>query len=455
MGHLKFDLTKLERLNDPARFESIRPEVLWNRAGVDTPTVIVEIGAGTGLFSAKFAELAPVASVFAADTEPVMVEWMRQNRAEVACGRVIPLLSRETEVPLPDGVADLVAMVNLHHELADPDALLAEALRLLRPGGRLLISDWAVRETPKGPPLGVRVTGATLRAQLLAAGFVDVEVDEDALVWHSVASATRAGAPADVVESGGAPLAVVRPGTGSPVTSFALHAGHLLRPGLEGLVGVDDAGRLREEDPFTALFSPPGLPLIEVVRSRFEVDLNRPRVRAVYQGPDDAWGLRVWKGELPDEHDRVSRAVYDAFYDLAGEELRAVEAAHGRFIVLDLHSYNHRRDGVDGESADLSENPEINVGTRHLDRGYWAPVVDAFIGALVERGFDARENVKFGGGHLAHWVTESFPQTGCPLAIEFKKVYMDEWTGVPDVAHIARVREAIAAATQAATRTLG
>lgn len=455
MGHLKFDPAKLERLNDPARFESIRPEVLWGRAGIETPTVIVEIGAGTGLFAAKFAELAPASTVFAADTEPVMIEWMRANRAEAARGRVIPLLSRETEVPLPDAMADLVAMVNLHHELADPEALLSEALRILRPGGRLLIADWAVRETPKGPPLAVRVTAAALRSQLRAAGFVDVEADEEALPWHSVASATRAGAPARVVDAGDGPLAIVRPGTGSPVTSFALHAGHLLRPGLEGLTGVDDAGRLREEDPFTALFAPPGAPLVEVVRSRFEVDLNRPRFRAVYQGPDDAWGLPVWRAELPDEHDRVSRAVYDAFYDLAREQLRAAEAAYGRFIVLDLHSYNHRRDGADGESADPSGNPEVNVGTRHVDRSLWAPVVDAFIGTLVERGFDARENVKFGGGHLAHWVTESFPEAGCPLAIEFKKVYMDEWTGVPDFAHIARAREAVTAAAQAATRALG
>lgn len=455
MGHMKFDSAKLERLNDPARFESIRPDILWQRAGVASPTVIVEIGAGTGLFAAKFAELAPTATVFAADTEPVMIEWMRQNRAEVACGRVVPLLSRETQVPLPDAMADLVAMVNLHHELADPDALLAEALRLLRPGGRLLVCDWAARETPKGPPPSVRVTAAALLTQLQAVGFVDIEVDEDALEWHSVASAARAGAPARVVDAGGAPLALVRPGAQSPVAAFALHAGHILRPGLGGLAGVDDAGRLREEDPFTALFSPPGVPLIEVVRSRFEVDLNRPRFRAVYQGPDDAWGLRVWKDELPDEHDRVSRAVYDAFYELADEELRAVEAAHGRFIALDLHSYNHRRDGAGGEPADPAENPEINVGTRHLDRVHWAPVIDAFIGTLVEQGLDARENVKFGGGHLAHWVTESFPRAGCPLAIEFKKVYMDEWTGVPDVAHIARVREAVTAATQAAVSVLG
>ena len=451
---MKFDPTKLERLNDPARFDSIKPDVLWRHADAGIPTVVVEIGAGTGLFAAKFAELAPTATVFATDTEPVMVDWMRANRAEASSGRVVPLLSDESAVPLPDAIADLVVMVNLHHELADPEALLVEASRLLRPGGRLLVADWAARETPKGPPHALRVTAATLTAQLLAAGFVDVAVDEDVLAWHTVGSATRPGTPARTVEAGGAPLAVVRTGTESPVASFALHAGHLMRPALDGVVGAGDAERTREEDPFTALFSPPGASLIEVVRSRFEVDLNRPRFRSVYQGPEDAWGLQVWKSELPDEDDRISREVYDAFYELAGEELQRIEAEHGRFIVLDLHSYNHRRDGACEEYADPATNPEINVGTRHVERDLWGPVIDAFIGVLVEQGFDARENVKFGGGHLAHWVADSFPRTGCPLAIEFKKVYMDEWTGVPDIARIARAREAVAAATEAAVRAL-
>jgi hypothetical protein len=37
-------------------------------------------------------------------------------------------------------------------------------------------------------------------------------------------------------------------------------------------------------------------------RSRFEVDLNRPRREAVYRIPEDAWGLDIWRDEvLPDD----------------------------------------------------------------------------------------------------------------------------------------------------------
>lgn len=245
-----------------------------------------------------------------------------------------------------------------------------------------------------------------------------------------------------VIEAGGAPFARVRAGEG-PVVAVALHAGHELRPGLVEHIALPEDERLREEDPHTAQMAPEGCPLVEVLRSRFEVDCNRPRFRAVYQGPKDAWGLSVYADELPDAEDRVSRAVYDAFYAAMFDELSRVSKRFGRFLVLDLHSYNHRRDGFEAPPAPSADNPEVNVGTAHIDRVRWAPVVDLFCAEMTVRGFEVGENVKFGGGHLAHWVSEEFAETGCTLAIEFKKTYIDEWTGVVDVAHVSRIRSAL------------
>ena len=50
---------------------------------------------------------------------------------------------------------------------------------------------------------------------------------------------------------------------------------------------------------------------------------------------------------------------------------------------------------------------------------------------FLGRRLDVRENIRFKGGHLAKWVHENFPTSGCCLAIEFKKFFMDEWTGEP------------------------
>ena len=104
------------------------------------------------------------------------------------------------------------------------------------------------------------------------------------------------------------------------------------------------------------------------------------------------------------------------------------------FVVFDLHSYNHRRDGPDASPADPAANPEVNIGTASMDRDRWAPVVDRFISDLRQfdyrgRHLDVRENVKFRGGHFPRWIHQQFPDSGCALAIEFKKFFMDEWSG--------------------------
>lgn len=192
MAHQKFDVRKLERLNDPGRFETLSPDVMW--AALDSPQArnVVEIGAGTALFASAFAHMSPGTTFYAVDTEDAMLEWMRANRSEVDAGVIVPIKAQETRVPLDDALAQAVYMINLHHELAQPAVTYAEAFRLLAPGGRLLVSDWAPTDTPKGPPQAIRVSAATVQDVLKAVGFVDVRTHEKALPYNWLITATRA-----------------------------------------------------------------------------------------------------------------------------------------------------------------------------------------------------------------------------------------------------------------------
>ena len=233
-----------------------------------------------------------------------------------------------------------------------------------------------------------------------------------------------------------------------PLVAAAIHDGHAVRPEVEQVLALAPAERLREEDPFTAKWTEIAETRIVGRRSRFEVDLNRPPDKAVYLKPEDAWGLEVWReGPLPTLVDR-SLKVYDGFYEGVGRVLDKKAEQHGRFVVYDLHSYNHRRGGPDAEPEDPELNPEVNVGTGSLDRERWAPVVDAFIEALrnvdyMGRRLDVRENIKFTGGYFSQWIHSTYPESGCALAIEFKKFFMDEWTGEPDPVALHAIRQAL------------
>lgn len=234
------------------------------------------------------------------------------------------------------------------------------------------------------------------------------------------------------------------------VVATSVHAGHDVRPELVSEMVLDEDTRLREEDPHTERIAAVVPDRMVTSRSRFEVDLNRPREEAVYREPDDCWGLDVWRdAPLDDELTAGSLAVYDEVYEELGKRLDEV-AARGPFVLLDVHSYNHRRDGADAQPASVDENPEVNLGTGSVDRDRFGPLVDAFRDALAAQTvgghrLDVRENVAFQGRAMAWFVHDRYPGVGCVLALEFKKTWMDEWTAEVDEVHLDEIRAALAA----------
>lgn len=184
------DPEKLAKLDHPGRLEQLDPSAMYEALGRPEVSVWVDVGAGTGIITAAFARLMPAATFYGADTSPEAVAWMREHRDEAREGRLLPLLAEESRVPLDDGVADVVSMIALHHELADKHASYTEAMRLLRPGGQLLVVDWKPIETPKGPPLSLRVTAQDIADAAKEAGFADVSI-HDVLAEHSVITAAR------------------------------------------------------------------------------------------------------------------------------------------------------------------------------------------------------------------------------------------------------------------------
>ena len=167
----KFDPKKLAKLNDPKRLGYLNPDLIWEKTGIKDPSVLIDIGAGTGFFALFFSEKMKKGKVYACDISDEMLSWLEDNLPSESKGRVIPVKMDENSVPLPDAMADLVYMINLHHELEQPQKVLGEALRLLRRGGKLLIIDWKKEQTPEGPPLEIRVTEKTIESQMLKAGF--------------------------------------------------------------------------------------------------------------------------------------------------------------------------------------------------------------------------------------------------------------------------------------------
>ena len=240
-----------------------------------------------------------------------------------------------------------------------------------------------------------------------------------------------------------------------PVVVTAIHAGHDVSPAAARCMVISEEERLREEDPLTDLWLGLGDSTIRVNRSRFEFDLNRPRERAVARDPVETWGIRVWASAPPAQVVEESLRLHRSFFEAVGALMDQLIARWGRVLVLDVHSYNHRRDDPT-RAADPNANPDIDLGVTTLDRRRFGSLVDRF-GAILrhtrlhDRPIDVRENVKYpGGGYFPEWLHARYPETACIMSLEYKKVFMDEWAHTADLPVLNALRMGFAQAVDAA-----
>lgn len=223
---------------------------------------------------------------------------------------------------------------------------------------------------------------------------------------------------------------------GAPLLATAIHNGHAMPPELLEICGIAEADRLREEDPRTGEFAELFPNHVILQTSRFAVDLNRSPEKAVYLTPEDCWGLPARTAPVPKPVLEKLRGDYDTWYRLLGYQIDRLLALHPFLAVLDLHSYNHRRGGPDAPPDPQSGNPDIIIGRSNLQEKHYFSA-QALCGLLDGQSYlgkplDCRLDVKFTGGYLSRWLNHHYPDRLICLAIEFKKTWMDEWTGAVD-----------------------
>ncbi|WP_246036345.1 class I SAM-dependent methyltransferase [Cellulomonas telluris] len=145
------------RSPDPAR------DVLLTESGVRPGTRVLDVGCGSGELLARAAALG--ASVAGVDSAPGMVAVARRTAPD---GDV--RVADAQALPWPAAVFDVVLAVNALHLADDPDAALAEMVRVTRAGGRVGLAQWA--------EAGRNDLEAVERAVALAHGEDDVGRDD-------------------------------------------------------------------------------------------------------------------------------------------------------------------------------------------------------------------------------------------------------------------------------------
>ena len=184
-------------LYDAAQAGQIPEEALQASLGCGNPTAlaklnpgetVLDLGSGGGidvLLSAR--RVGPTGKAYGLDMTDEMLALANENKRKAGLTNVEFLRGEIEHIPLPDNVVDVIISNCVINLSADKDAVLGEAFRVLKPGGRLAVSDVVTRgEIAPGIRKSVLlwvgcVAGALeeeeYRRKLVSAGFKGIEIE--------------------------------------------------------------------------------------------------------------------------------------------------------------------------------------------------------------------------------------------------------------------------------------
>ena len=141
--------------DDPRRDAWQKPHEVIEALSLAPDVVVADIGAGTGYFSVRLANMLPRGRVYAVDIEPDMVRYLAERAKREKRDNMVAVAGQPGDPKLPARV-DLVLMVDVYHHVDDRIDYFRRLRGALKPGGRVAIIDF--RRMPEGPPQAARIS---------------------------------------------------------------------------------------------------------------------------------------------------------------------------------------------------------------------------------------------------------------------------------------------------------
>jgi ubiquinone/menaquinone biosynthesis C-methylase UbiE len=164
--------TDADWLERAERQQEEEPDRALDLIGITEGLVVADVGAGSGYMTVRLARrVGSTGKVYANDLQPAMVARLRERVRRERLANVEPVQGGESDAHLPEGALDLIIMVDVYHEMWQPQAMLQSLRRALKPGGRLVLLEYR-KEDPNVPiRLEHKMTVVEARTEITAEGF--------------------------------------------------------------------------------------------------------------------------------------------------------------------------------------------------------------------------------------------------------------------------------------------
>lgn len=159
--------------------------------GIARGSSVADIGAGSGYYTVKLATLVgPSGRVYANDIQPGMLDLVRRKVDQLRLVNVSFVLGESSDPRLPPSSVDLALMVDVYHEVSEPQSMLRHIRDALRPGGRLVLLEYRGEDASVPIQPLHKMTVAQAKVEIEAEGFVLSGVREE-LPWQHILIFTR------------------------------------------------------------------------------------------------------------------------------------------------------------------------------------------------------------------------------------------------------------------------
>jgi ubiquinone/menaquinone biosynthesis C-methylase UbiE len=156
----------------PERIVEENPDGAIDALQLRPGMTIADVGAGVGYMTLRMAKrVGPTGKVYGVDLQQPMLDQLQRNARDSGITNVISVLGEPADPKLPAGQIDLILMVDVYHEVSQPQAMARKLREALKPDGRLVLLEYRAEDPSIPINPDHKMTVEQVRAELEPMGF--------------------------------------------------------------------------------------------------------------------------------------------------------------------------------------------------------------------------------------------------------------------------------------------